>query len=212
MLSDAACARFKDAYYSGCLDGIDVLIPEVGQCFKQTQNSKWHIYNVMEHILHSVEEMDLMTTEMPYREREIAAYTMFFHDMGKPECRSVVELNGVERESFRQHNIASERIAARVLPALGFDEGTAAIIKTLVREHDIFLLFSDLPQHEWQIKPTSDFFKGMVKELDAYGDGKKLLDLLFLVGIADNRAQNPSMTSQPLKYIEKLRSVAKHEI
>lgn len=36
---------------------IDECIPEVALCYHQVQREKWYIYNVMEHILHSVDEI-----------------------------------------------------------------------------------------------------------------------------------------------------------
>ena len=188
---------------------IDKYIPEVASCYKQKQRGDWHIYNVMGHILHSVEEMNKLTEGLSKNERKLLAFTMFFHDMGKPECHKAKRKNGKLCDSFKGHNIGSEKIAKRVLRHLKFDKDEQKIILTLVREHDLFIKFSDEPKEDWQVKPTAEYLKEYIKGLNNYGDGKKIFEYLILVGIADNRAQNPAMTKEPLEMIERVAAMAK---
>lgn len=211
LLSDDAGGAFiaeynLDIYFK---DEINKYIPEVAACFTQKQRGDWHIYNVMGHILHSVEEMNKLTVGLSENERKLLAFTMFFHDLGKPEYHKVKRKNGKICDSFKGHNIGSEKIAKRVLRHLKFNKAEQKIILTLVREHDVFIKFSDEPKEEWQIKPTAEYLKEYIKGLNKFGDGKKIFEYLILVGIADNKAQNPKMTKEPLEMLESIAAAAK---
>ena len=210
LLSADVCARFFREYGANARfrERLHCILPEIELCIRQPQNSVWHIYPVMEHILHSVEEMNRLSRSLPDGERRILAYTMFFHDLGKPACHSVKIVDGTPRDSFAFHNLESEKIAARALPFFGFGEGETAKIARLVRDHDIFLLLTEHPVKPWQIRLTPQFLKDYIAELGAYGDGRAVFDDLLMVGIADNRAQNPAMTGEPLAFIEKIRAMA----
>lgn len=186
---------------------IDDYIPEVELCYKQQQRGQWHIYDVMNHILHAVDEMNKLTVKLANNERKILAFTMFFHDLGKPEYHKVIEKNNVEYDSFKGHPIGSKKIAKRVLKHLKFKEEEQKIILILVQEHDVFLKFSENPKNDWQVKPTIEFLKNYIKELNKYGDGKKILNYFILVGKADNRAQNPAMTKASFEMIEKIQNM-----
>lgn len=188
---------------------IDKYIPEVSACYKQKQRGEWHIYNVMGHILHSVEEMNALTVGLAESERKLLAFTMFFHDLGKPEYHKIKRVNNKICDGFRDHNIGSEKTAKRVLRHLKFNKDEQRIILTLVREHDVFLKFSNEPQSDWQIKPTLEYLKEYICSLDKYGDGRKIFQYLILVGIADNKAQNPKMVIKSLEMIEELKEMAK---
>lgn len=210
LLSDDAGGAFTteynlDIYFK---DEINKYIPEVALCYKQKQRGDWHIYNVMGHILHSVEEMNKLSAELAGSERKLLAFTMFFHDLGKPEYHKVKRKNGKFIDSFYGHNIGSEKIAKRVLRHLKFNKAEQKIILTLVREHDLFIKFSDEPKEDWQIKPTTEYLKEYIRSLNKFGDGKKIFEYLILVGIADNRAQNPAMTKESLEMIYKIRDTA----
>lgn len=204
---DSFCTEYNLDFYFR--DEIDKYIPEVAVCFNQKQRGVWHIHNVMGHILHSVEEMNKLTVGLPYCERKLLAFTMFFHDLGKPEYHKTKRVDGKLFDSFSGHNIGSENIAKRVLRRLKFSKEEKKIILTLVREHDVFIRFSDEPSCDWQIKPTPEYLKEYIAQLNKYGDGKKIFDYLILVGIADNRAQNPEMTAKPLEMINRIKEMAK---
>lgn len=212
LLSDNACSEFLGAYKNEFKHDLDELIPEVETCLKQDQRSDWHIYNVLEHILHSVEEMNRMSVSFPEEDREFLAYVMFFHDLGKPECHALKEVDGKVVESFKGHDIASEKIAKRVLPLLGFDDKIVLTMAKLVRDHDIFLKLSESPKKEWQIRLSPKFVADYIDELDHYGEGKRLFEYLLMVGIADNNAQNPLKTKEPISLINKIRKMLDNRI
>ena len=43
-----------------------------------------------------------------------------------------------------------------------------------------------------------------IDDLSQFGDGKKLMQYLIKIGRADNKAQNPEMTAQSLKMLDKM--------
>lgn len=206
LLSENANEDFTAAYQGdpAFRDWLNGLIPEVKQCFIQGQNSPWHIYGVMEHILHSVEAMNAQTLHLTGNERKLLAYTMFFHDLGKPECVKVKEVNGIKKDTFRFHNLASERIAKRVLPSLNFSGREREIITVLVKEHDIFMYLSEELEKDGKTEPTAEYLKEYIDGLSACGDGKRIFGYLIMVGLADNRAQNPEMNGKSLAFIKRL--------
>ena len=136
---------------------INNLLPEIEACEKQQQINPWHKYNVLGHILHSVEAINKQTRDMDHTTRRRLAYTMFLHDIGKPKHHVERIVNGEKRDSFFNHNIGSEKIARRVLPTLNFDKHEIEIISKLVYKHDIFMFIKDFPTRNphWRtLSPT----------------------------------------------------------
>lgn len=192
---------------------LDEEIPQIRKCEKQEQNNPWHKYNVLKHILYSVEEMNKLTIERNFelKIRRMLAYVMLFHDIGKPEKHITRQKDGKLIDSFFEHNVASERIARQVLPKLGFEKTEIEIMAKLIYKHDIFMFIK--LQHTsnpyWRTL-SKEVIDEEIVDLNKVGDGKELLDWLVLVGRSDNLAQNEKMTKESLqmlgKFEEKLKS------
>ena len=181
------------------------VLPEVAECYNLKQDNPWHIYNCIEHILHSVEEINKQTKDFNSKTRRMLAYTMFLHDIGKPQCylRRYSKLYGREIDSFFDHNIASEKIAGRVLPQFGFDKKEQDIIKLLVHEHDIFMYITIKDDgNRFHKVLTKELIQNYINQYNAVGDGKELMQWLIMVGRSDNLAQNPAMTNNALKLLD----------
>lgn len=181
------------------------ILPEVEDCKNLNQDNPWHIYNCLDHILHSVEEMNKQTISLNQDTRKILAYTMFLHDIGKPQChiRRYSKLYKREVDSFFNHNKASVKIADRVLKDFGFNEQQSEEIKALVEDHDIFMfitLKNDNNQHHKVLSPK--VMQEQVEKLNQVGNGHQLMQYLIMVGKSDNRAQNPELTPQSLKMLD----------
>lgn len=186
------------------------LIPEVESCKNLKQDNPWHIYNCLEHILHSVEEMNKQTIELEYDVRRMLAYTMFFHDIGKPDCfiRRYSKLYNREVDSFFNHNKASVRIAKRVLKNLGFKSNEQSIILALIDKHDIFMFITlkdDGNKHHKVLK--EELIKEEIKDLNKVGNGFILFNYLVKVGKSDNLAQNPKLTTDSLKLLDIIKNM-----
>lgn len=183
---------------------IDKYLPEINDCEAQEQNNPWHIYNVLKHILVSVEKINEQTKSYPESIRKRLAYTMLLHDIGKPECHIRREKDGKMIDSFFNHNIASEKIARRFLKDLDFPQEEIDVVAKLVNKHDIFMFIKDYKNNNryWRYLDYN-LINDEITDLNAVGDGAELLAQLIMVGRSDNLAQNPEMTSESLRMLEK---------
>lgn len=184
---------------------LDVFLPEINACEMQVQNNPWHKYNVLGHILHSVEEMNKQTLELDYNTRRMLAYTMLLHDIGKPTSHIVRMKDGKPIDSFFNHNIKSHEIAKRVLPKLQFESNEIEIILKLVYKHDIFMFIKDFPTDNphWRTL-TPEVIKSEIADLNSVENGKQLMKYLIMVGRSDNLAQNEKMTPPSLRMLAKM--------
>ncbi len=205
LLSDNVVESFYKHYQNEEFKNwILSILPEIEDCQNTEQDNPWHIYNCLDHILHSVEEMNKQTKAFDSNIRRMLAYTMFLHDIGKPECklRRYAKLYKREVDSFFHHNLASVKIGERVLDKLGFNQEESIIILKLVKEHDLFMnLTLEDATNPYKRKLTQEVLDELVDGLDT-DNGKKLMKYLLLVGKADNLAQNPKMTGQSLELLD----------
>ena len=207
LISDNVVNDFFKQYNSNSNfhNWLDNLIPEVAQSYDMQQNNPWHIYDVLTHTLHSVQAMNALSVKENPSDRKMLAYTMFFHDLGKTSTHSTREKDGKLIDSFFNHNIASEKIVARVLPDLGFSKEQIDVIKKLVFKHDIFMFIKDFPTDNphWRTL-TPEVIKSEIADLNSVGNGKQLMKYLIMVGRSDNLAQNEKMTPPSLKMLAKM--------
>ena len=208
LLSDNVVDEFYKSYnIPEFKDWLCSIMPEITKCEFLKQDNPWHIYNCLDHILHSVEEMNKQTKGLKPETRRIMAYTMFLHDIGKPEChiRRYSKLYGKEIDSFFDHNIASERIARRVLPLFGFPKKEQELIRFFVLQHDMFINITLKDEGNKHKKVFNDkLFNNLIEEFSTVGtgDGENVLKFLVMVARADNLAQNPKMTQDSLKLLD----------
>lgn len=145
-------------------DIVAVIIPEFEKCFDFDQKNPWHTYDVYEHIIHSVQNIE---------KNRILRLAMLLHDIGKPDTFFVDE-NGIGH--FYGHNKASKEKAIQILKRLKFDNDTIQQVALLVEYHDR------------EIVATK---KSVRKLLSQVGENASF-DLLK-VKCADNLAQNRKM-------------------
>lgn len=100
------------------------ILPEFDCMMCTEQETPHHQYNVGEHTLHSM---------MHVRPDKVLRLTMLFHDMGKPEYKTVDEW-GVAH--FKKHALASEVITKQVMRRFKFDNDTLRKVSCLVKYHD----------------------------------------------------------------------------
>lgn len=206
LLSDNVVDEFYKNYnnpeFKKWLLGI---LPEIEDCRNTKQDNPWHIYNCLDHILHAVENINKLDKDYDENTRLILAYTMFFHDIGKPKCfiRRYSNLYKREIDRFFNHNLESEKIASRVLPSLNFDKKQQEIIRLLTKEHDIFMFITLKDDYNKYHKTLSDkLIEDYIEKYNDYGDGAHLLKLLLMVGRADSMAQNPEMTKGSFELLD----------
>lgn len=143
-------------------DIIGEIIPEIKAMHAFDQNSKYHIYDVLEHTAIAIENIESILH---------LRLAMLFHDAGKPKTYSVDE-NG--QGHFYGHAKTSTEIAKRFLDEYRFDNATKERVLELVKLHDT------------PIELDRIFIKKRMNRIGA----DTFFDLLK-VKRADNLAQNP---------------------
>jgi len=159
-------------------DVIGVFIPEILPLVGFDQRNPHHCYDIWEHTIHSVEEVD----------RDVVLrMTMLLHDIGKPACFTQDE-RGIGH--FYGHPAESRAMAAEILRRLRFDNEQKAAILTLVEQHD-----RGFPRTE----------KGIRRALRLLGEEN--LRRLLAVKRADNLAQAPAFQEENQREIRRAEEI-----
>jgi len=206
LLSDNVVEKFHEAYKDEQFrEWVLNVVPEVKACMELKQDNPWHIYNCLDHILYSVENMNKYTKTFNAESKRLLAYTMFLHDIGKPECyiRRFSKLYNREVDSFFNHNKAGVKIAKRVAIDFAFNETQSKQIQALIEDHDMFM-FLTLKDDGNKFHRVLDetVINDEIEKLNSVGDGFQLMQYLILVGMSDNMAQNPEMTKNSLQLLD----------
>lgn len=137
------------------------ILPELEVCFGEPQRNKYHIYDVGEHIIHTIS----------YTPRDLVLrWAALMHDIGKPLCSST-DPNGIIH--FYGHHRESRRIAVDVLHRLHMDNDSIHDISVLVENHD------------YRVDANYTAVKRMMAKT-----GAELFEKLLILQLADNRAKN----------------------
>ena len=215
LLSDDVLNGFYSNYENGEFRvWVHEILPEIEDCARLKQDNPWHIYNCLDHILHSVQEINKESQGMKENERRMLAYVMFLHDIGKPAChiRRYSKLYKREVDSFFDHNKKSEEIAKRVLPKLSFDGDECEIMSLLILEHDIFMFITlEEDGNPYHKVLSNKLINEKIAEYNKVGNGRQILEYLVKVGRADNKAQNPKMTKNSLLLLDKFDSMLENQ-
>jgi len=211
LLSDNAVNEFNLNYNNlQFKNWLLEILPEVEKCKNLKQDNPWHIYSCLEHILHSVEEINKQTVGLDNNVRKMLAYTMFLHDIGKPDCliRRFSKQYNREIDSFFNHNKAGVRIAKRVLKTFGFNKQEEQAMLMLIDKHDIFMFITlEDDSNKFHKTLTTELIKEEIEELKKVGNGFELTNYLIMIGRSDNLAQNPEMTKDSLKLLDTMQTM-----
>ncbi|MCM1091856.1 MAG: CCA tRNA nucleotidyltransferase [Muribaculum sp.] len=162
----------RDAYDMGVTK---VVLPEFDVCMRTPQFHLHHMYNVGEHILHSLTEVE------PDR---ILRLAMLLHDIGKPAALEVDE-DGITH--FHNHNVVGSDMAREILQRLRFDNDTINTVCRIVMYHD----------YGNSVKPDMRIVRRAVNKV-----GEDIFPLLFPVKRADILAQSDYMRQEKLDTID----------
>lgn len=116
---------FRKAYELGMTK---VFMPEFDALMDCHQNNPHHIYNVGEHVLHSLQHVPA---------DKVLRLTMLLHDIAKPVTHTTDEA-GISH--FYGHNAIGKDISKKILKRLKFDNDTIGKVSLLVGCHDDKLL------------------------------------------------------------------------
>lgn len=132
-----------------------VFLPEFSEMLRTEQNNPHHCFNVGEHALHAVKNIQQIYRKRheedgpngiftewdgkrsggaaEYKSRVMLAYAALLHDVGKPAYRKTDE-NGIDH--FHGHDTAGSEMAHRILRRLRFDNDTVHMVSKLIRFHE----------------------------------------------------------------------------
>lgn len=148
------------------------IMPELDRCFGEKQKNKYHIYDVGEHIMHT-----LINTPPDF----ILRWSALMHDIGKPCCSST-DKDGIIH--FYGHHRESRRIAVDLLHKLRMDNDSIRSISILVENHDV------------RVEPIPSSVKRTMART-----GAELFEKLLILQKADNMAKNMAHFPDKLKRI-----------
>lgn len=121
MLLSSRPDMLREAYKLGVTREF---LPEFDRAMETNQETPHHMYTVGEHILHSLTNI---------RSDRVLRLTMFFHDLGKPE-KKTVDAQGIAH--FKGHAETSRELAKAIMRRLKFDNATLRSVEKLVYYHD----------------------------------------------------------------------------
>ena len=131
-------------------DVFSTIIPQLGPCVGFDQNSRFHQYNVYDHIAHAVANYEGYDV--------IVKMALLLHDIGKPLCYTEDERGG----HFYDHAIPSYALSQDVLSELRFDKKSQKQIAELVRYHDTIIDPAKRSVRKWLNRlGTEQFFRLM---------------------------------------------------
>ena len=103
---------------------IAVFIPEIKPTFDFPQHTKHHVYDVWQHIVHSIDSVE---------QNDILRMTMLLHDLGKPQA-CTTDKNGCNH--FKGHQQISAELAEKILKRLRFPNEFSETCLKLILWHD----------------------------------------------------------------------------
>jgi tRNA nucleotidyltransferase (CCA-adding enzyme) len=158
------------AVLSAHIEIIAEIIPEIRPAIGFAQNNPYHCYDVLEHILYSVESAP---------ENLIIRLAMLLHDIGKPGCYTQSD-DGVGH--FHGHPEISAETAKNILLRLKYDNETVKTVTQLVLEHD--RIIGEQHVKRWLNKIGEERFRQLIEvkkaDMAAHAEHvrKKNIDML----------------------------------
>ena len=159
---------------------LEHIMPEMCDCFRREQNTRWHIYDVGTHTLNVIKNCP---------QKLYLRYSALMHDWGKPACHFI---NDLGEDSFKNHAKVSVELADNYCKKYKFSNEMRDKILRLVKHHDR------------EILPEKKYVKRAINDV---GDDV-FLDLVYLKR-ADCLSQNLKNTAVRLPYIDTLEALYK---
>ena len=137
LLNNVAAERIRDeligiligknalAILSDYRDVFAVFVPELIETFDFPQRTKHHVYDVWQHIVHSIAAVE---------QNDVLRMTMLLHDLGKPRA-CTTDKNGCNH--FKGHQQISAELAEDILKRLRFPNDFSETCLKLILWHDV---------------------------------------------------------------------------
>ena len=152
--------KVRDLYEYGLTA---IFLPELDECFKTSQKSSYHIYNVGEHIVRTVESIEA---------KLVLRVTMLLHDIGKP----LVHYADEHGDHFKGHQKAGAERARKIMRRLKFDNDTIRKVTTLIFYHDYRPRPEDAEVRLAIYKIGGELFEDYIKVQRADAAGKRQME------------------------------------
>lgn len=126
-LSEILLGTFCYNALNGYEDIYAVFIPEIAKCVGFEQHSPYHLKSVWNHTIAAIQ----------FAPKDLyVRLALLYHDIGKPECFTMVNRVG----HFYGHAAISRIIAEKSLRNLRYDNKTIQFVTQLVESHDITIV------------------------------------------------------------------------
>jgi len=166
---------------------ISYIIPEIKSMIGFKQNNPYHVYDVWEHTVVAVNNVDDLILKL----------TMFFHDIGKPSCYTVDE-KGIGH--FYGHQDSSARITFEIFKRMKMTNADG------INGNDLKDVIELIKYHDIRIEPRKKSVRRVLSKLE----GNQLqFQRLLLVKRADILAQAPDKLESRLKEIQAIELIFK---
>lgn len=145
ILSSRCCGNDTLRHYE---DIMCKIIPEIEPMIGFNQNNQFQVYDLWEHVLHS---MDYLYLDYGRYEGDdiIARLAILFHDIAKPQCNGTDEYG---YNTFSNHADVSAEITYKILKDLKFSNEIVANTTQLVRYHMELDGCYDMSKKEFKFK------------------------------------------------------------
>ena len=152
-----------------------VILPEFDRTMETPQNNPHHCYNVGEHTLEALKQIQAEKT---------LRLSALFHDFGKPQTHTT-DADGIDH--FHGHAKVSAELADKILHRLKFDNDTISKVKVYVRYHDVRQELTEKSVRRAVSRVGADAFAEILK-----------------LKMADTLAQSPKWQPQKKEYLKEL--------
>lgn len=165
------CGKNADTILRDYADIFTQFIPELKPCIGFDQKSKYHIYDVWEHSIHTVRQI---------QPKPILRLAALFHDIGKP---STFSLDEEGYGHFYGHQKRGAEITRPILKRLKFDNETIQTVTTLVEFHDVTVTDSLKVVRKWLNKLGEERFRQLLllNRADTLSHAKTALPRLYIL-------------------------------
>ena len=152
-----------------------MILPEFDRTMETPQNNPHHCYNVGEHTLEALKQIQAEKT---------LRLSALFHDFGKPQTHTT-DADGIDH--FHGHAKVSAELADKILHRLKFDNDTISKVKVYVRYHDVRPELTEKSVRRAVSRVGADAFAEILK-----------------LKMADTLAQSPKWQPQKKEYLKEL--------
>lgn len=157
-----------------------IVLPELDKAFDTPQNNPHHMYNVGEHMMHTL---------LHIRNDKALRIAALLHDIGKPQTKTTDE-KGIDH--FHGHAELGEKMAEIILKRLKFDNDTITKVKKYVKYHD------------YNIEPQAKTVRRAVNKI-----GEEYFEQILEIKYADMMSQSEFKRNEKVEILEKVRDIYK---